>query len=172
MIQPALSPEIRQPEAEEAAELARFWHHGWHGAHAHLIPHGLAKYRTPEMFAERMNAVIGDVRVLGPAGGVIGFHIVNEDELNQLYVAEEVRGTGIAKILIDDAERRIRANGFETAWLACAIGNERAAKFYRKCGWHLERVFIYEAPAPSGSYSLDVWRFEKQLAIADKRSDR
>src|SRR5690606_19905307 len=106
---------------------------------------------------------IANVRVVGQIGEPLGFHIVKGDELNQIYVREDVRGTGAAQVLINDAERTIAENGFSRAWLACGIGNERAARFYKKCGWHLERTFAYDAPTARGIYRLDVWRFEKQI---------
>jgi len=39
------------------------------------------------------------------------------------------------------------------AWLACAIGNERAARFYEKCGWHRTGVVTSRLDAPSGNFS-------------------
>ncbi|HXV64473.1 MAG TPA: GNAT family N-acetyltransferase [Vicinamibacteria bacterium] len=76
------------------------------------------------------------MRVVGPVGAPVGFCVVKGDELYQLYVSAQSRGAGVAAALIADAEARLVEDGVERAWLACAIGNERAARFYEKSGWH------------------------------------
>ncbi len=61
-----------------------------------------------------------------------------------------------------DAEARLAGEGVEVAWLACAIGNDRAARFYEKCGWRRAGTVAYEPDAAFGM-PLDVWRYEKRL---------
>jgi hypothetical protein len=60
-----------------------------------------------------------------------------------------------------DAETRLAKGGFDIAWLACAIGNDRAARFYEKSGWR--RVITYQAETSAGTFPLEVWRYEKNL---------
>jgi ribosomal protein S18 acetylase RimI-like enzyme len=86
------------------------------------------------------------------------------DELYQFYVAAEARGSGVAAELMDDAERQLAAGGVSTAWLACAIGNERAARFYEKRGWRRVATMTYEAETSEGPFPIDNWRYEKDLA--------
>jgi hypothetical protein len=90
--------------------------------------------------------------------------MIQADELYQLYVSAKARGTGIARALISDGEQRIAALGIQVAWLACAIGNERAAKFYQKSGWHRTGIMTSKLPTPDGIFPLDVWRYEKDLS--------
>ena len=85
------------------------------------------------------------------------------DELYQLFVSAQVRGTGAAAALVADAETRIAAAGVQIAWLACAIGNERAARFYEKCGWRRVENMVNHAETPSGTFALETWRYEKDL---------
>ena len=61
-----------------------------------------------------------------------------------------------------DAEARLAADGVEIAWLACAIGNERAARFYEKCGWRRAGTVVYQPDAANGT-PLEVWRYEERL---------
>ncbi|MEO0831487.1 MAG: GNAT family N-acetyltransferase, partial [Pseudomonadota bacterium] len=81
----------------------------------------------------------------------------------QFYVVAGARGTGLAQALMVDAEARIRAGGHETAWLGCAIGNDRARRFYEKCGWVCARTEVVDLDTSSGPFPLELWRLEKAL---------
>jgi ribosomal protein S18 acetylase RimI-like enzyme len=155
--------DVRDAAAGELDRLARIWYDGWQDAHAQIVPAELARVRTLESFRERLRAALPSVRVAGPPAAAVGFHIVKDDELYQLYVSAESRGSGVAAVLIADAEARLCERGVDTAWLACAIGNERAARFYEKSGWRRTGTFDYDAETPSGHFVLKVWRYEKSL---------
>jgi GNAT superfamily N-acetyltransferase len=107
------------------------------------------------------------VRVGGSVGEPEGFCIVKDDELYQLFVAAQARGSGVAAALIADAEARLSDGGVEIAWLACAIGNERAARFYEKCGWRRAGIVVNNLDTPNGTFPLEVWRYEKCLSDAE-----
>ena len=154
----------RSADPSETGALARLWYDGWQDAHATILPPALARARTRESFAERMAAALADVRVIGPQGTPLGFAMLKGDELNQFYVASEARGAGIAAALMADAETQLSARGVETAWLACAIGNARAARFYEKSGWHLAKTVVNRLDTVDGPFDLEIWRYEKHLA--------
>lgn len=156
--------DVRDAQPEDLECLADIWHEGWHDGHAATVPTELTRVRTRESFRERLEAALADIRVAGPPGAPAGFSIVKDDELCHLYVSAGWRGTGIAALLIDDAEARLAGAGVETAWLACAIGNERAARFYQKRGWRRAGVIDYEAETAAGRFPLRVWRYEKRVA--------
>ena len=122
--------DIRDAEEHEVEPLAKIWFDGWTDAHARIVPAELKRVRTLESFTERMRAALATVRVAGPSGAPVGFHMLKDDELYQLYVSAQSRGLGVAAALIGDAEAQLARAGVETAWLACAIGNDRAARFY------------------------------------------
>ena len=157
---------VRPLERSEIDAIARIWHDGWQEAHAALLPAALAKHRTLDTFAPRLERALDAVRVVGPIGAPLGFCMVRQDELHQLYVAAEARGTGVAAALVTDAEQRLAAAGVSTAWLACAIGNERAARFYEKCGWCRAGNMVSESETPEGNIGVEVWRYERELAGA------
>jgi ribosomal protein S18 acetylase RimI-like enzyme len=154
---------IRTATPSDLDRLARIWYEGWKVAHTGLLPSGLAARRTPESFRQRLLADLASVRVAGPPDEPSGFCLVRGDELCQLYIDLETRGTGIAAALVADAEQRMRAAGVGTAWLACAVGNSRAARFYEKHGWHRAGTMMHE-PDDSGGFVFEVWRYEKRLA--------
>jgi ribosomal protein S18 acetylase RimI-like enzyme len=158
------SMEVRSAEASEVDHLAQLWRDGWRDAHLDLVPADLARVRTLESFRERLLAALSEVRVVGTPGAPLGFSLVKGDELYQLYVAEAARGAGVAVALIEDVEARLRARGVGTAWLACAIGNDRAARFYEKRGWRRVGVVTSQLETTEGIFPLDVWRYEKRLA--------
>lgn len=153
----------RAAEAGELDSLVELWFHGWRDAHASIVPAELTRLRTRESFLSRMQAGLAQVRVIGALGAPLGFHWLRADELHQLYVAAPARGSGVAAVLIADAEARLAESGVETAWLGCAVGNERAARFYEKSGWHRARVVSELLQTTVGTFPLDVWRYEKEL---------
>ena len=120
--------------------------------------------RTLDSFETRMEAALPEVRALGPVGAPLGFHLLKDDELYQFYLAAEARGTGAAATLMADAEAGLARAGVETAWLACAIGNARAARFYEKAGWTMARIETVPTETSEGLFPLEVWRYEKRLA--------
>ena len=110
--------------------------------------------------------VEADLRVIGPVGSPVGFHLLKADELYQFYVAAAARGQGVAQELIADAETCLAAQGHAIAWLACAIGNGRAARFYEKCGWRRSGNFVSRLETADGPFDLEVWRYERRVGAA------
>lgn len=153
----------RTARPEDVAALTALWHDGWQEAHGPLLPVELARHRTPAAFRARLVEALAEVRVVGPVGDPVGLCIVHNDELNQLYVSERARGTGVAATLLADAEARFIARGITTAWLACAIGNDRAARFYEKHRWHRTGIATIRLYTPDDVIPLDVWRYEKAV---------
>ena len=127
------------------------------------MPRELKQLRTLDSFRDRLRASLPRIRVAGPSGAPVGFYILKDAELYQLFVAAEARGTGVAAALIADAEACLAENGVRTAWLACAIGNDRAARFYEKSGWRRAGTMVNEAETSEGRFLLEVWRYEKEL---------
>jgi len=154
---------VRPAEATEIDLLAQLWFDGWREAHAHLVPPELTRVRTLASFRDRLRAALPDIRVVGAPGAPAGFCIVKGDELYQLFVSRHARGSGAAAALLADGEARLLANSIAVAWLACAIGNDRAARFYEKNGWRRNGTMINELETIEGMFLLEVWRYEKSM---------
>jgi GNAT superfamily N-acetyltransferase len=158
--------QVRSAEAAEIDHLARLWHEVWHETHAPLSPPELTRLRTLENFRDRLKAAFPNIRVAGPLGGPVGFCALKGEELYQLFLSLKARGSGVAAALIADAETRLAESGVETTWLTCAIGNDRAARFYEKSGWRLAGTVVNPAETSSGPFPVEVWRYEKRLTRA------
>ena len=156
--------DVRNAEEAELDQLATLWQEAWNDAHAGIVPAELTRLRTWESFRSRLKDALPDVRVVGPSDQPLGFCIIKADQLYQLFVSRSARGSGVAVALIDDGEKRLANNGVETAWLACAIGNDRAARFYEKRGWRRAGTVLSDAETSEGTFQLNVWRYEKSLA--------
>lgn len=155
---------VRNAVTAEADALAQLWFNGWQDAHAAILPAELRRLRTLDSFKERLLRGLADVCVVGPIGAPLGFCMLKEDELYQLFVSADARGTGVAAILMANSEARLAEKGVETAWLSCAIGNHRAARFYEKSGWCNTGNYVTVVETTEGPFELEVWRFEKRVA--------
>ena len=162
-------------DKDRLSQTAQIWHAGWHEAHAAIMPAELAALRTIGNFTRRLENGIETVRVGIRDDAVLGFCMTQSDELYQMYVSPGARGLGLAQALLADGEARILAAGHASAWLACAVGNDRAARFYEKSGWKNAGVRSVDLDTSRGAFPMDVWRFEKKLSPAEKtvrRDDR
>jgi ribosomal protein S18 acetylase RimI-like enzyme len=123
---------VRPAAKADVPAIATIWHDGWRDGHLGNVPDALVAVRTPESFWTRAAARVADTTVAVDADGVAGFVMVVGDEVEQVYVAADRRGTGVAGMLLSEAERLVAGNGHERAWLAVAPGNERARRFYER----------------------------------------
>jgi ribosomal protein S18 acetylase RimI-like enzyme len=153
-----------RPVAEgDLDALARLWHDGWHDGHGHIAPAGLTKARTLASFRERLGNAMGDTFVLGRVGSPLGFFMLKDDELYQFYVGREARGSNVAPALMSAAEAELARRGYTSVWLACGVGNDRAARFYDKTGWRNARTATNVLDTQDGPFEIDIWRYEKDV---------
>lgn len=126
---------FRPLAAADVPAAAALWHRGWHDAHAALAPPEIFAERTPEVFREKLASIRAHARGAFVGEALAGFHVVDAEELDQFYVDAAWRGRGVAAALMVDAEATLAAAGVREAFLMCAVGNERARRFYAKAGW-------------------------------------
>jgi ribosomal protein S18 acetylase RimI-like enzyme len=150
---------LRAATPGDADAVAQIWREGWRDGHLGNVPEALVAVRTPESFTRRAADRVGDTTVAVVDGEVAGFTMVVGDEVEQLYVSRSYRGSGTAVVLLEDARRAIGAARYPTAWLAVATGNDRARRFYTRCGWVDEGPFDYQAATDSGSTAVPCHRY-------------
>ena len=155
---------VRPATPADAADVARIWAAGWPDGHLGNVPDELVQARTSESFRSRAPGRVGDTSVAEVDGEVAGFVMVVADEVEQVYVDAAHRGTGIAGLLLTEAERRVAVGGHGRAWLAVAVGNDRAKRFYERQGWVDEGVSDHPAPVAGGSIPVSCHRMVKNVA--------
>jgi GNAT superfamily N-acetyltransferase len=154
---------LRPATAVDIPSIASIWYRGWHDGHLGHVPGELSAARTERSFWRRAEQRLPDTTVAEIDRAVAGFVMVVDDEVEQVYVGEDHRGSGIATVLLAEAERRVQHSGHETAWLAVVAGNERARRFYAKCGWVDEGPFDYQAHGPDGPIAVPAHRYVKAV---------
>ena len=154
---------LRSATLEDAGAVAEIWHLGWQDGHLGSVPQELVEARTEESFLARASERVGDTTVATVDGAVAGFVMVVGDEVEQVYVSSRHRGTGVAALLLAEAERQVQADGHGKAWLAVVAGNARARAFYDRAGWIDEGPFDYAAATDDGPIAVPCRRYTKLL---------
>ena len=154
---------IRSAQPADLDPLARLWHDGWMEAHLAHVPPALTAKRTLESFRNRLDGFGDCLRVAGDVGTPVGFCAIRDDELDQIFVAPDARGGGVAARLLADGEERLAANGIRRAHLLCVIENARAARFYERQGWTNMGVSVESVQTEDGPFAFKLLRFEKSL---------
>ena len=156
---------IRSARQEDRSTIVDLWHAGWHEAHANLVPEGILEFRTVDCFWDWLGSSTDRFHV-AVDGDVVGFVATNGPEIVKLYVAGNVRGTGVATALLSYGEEQISHDGILDAVLFCTAGNTRAQSFYAREGWTLSRTFADQLWLPKGTtgdFIVDTHRYEKRL---------
>ena len=154
---------VRAAIAADAPAIAEIWEAGWRDAHLGNVPDALVVARTSASFRIRAETLVGATAVAVVDGTVAGFVALAGDEVDQVFVAREHRGAGVADALMADAERRLRESGHESAWLAVVGGNARARRFYERLGWTDDGPFEHLAPGDDGPIRVPAHRYVKGL---------
>ena len=156
---------VRPARPDDASAVAEIWWQGWGDGHLGNVPDDLVAIRTEESFGARAAERVGDTTVAVVDDQVVGFVMVVDDEVEQVYVSTKHRGSGIAAVLLAEAERQVRANGHDQAWLAVVAGNARARRFYERNGWVDEGPFDYLASSAAGPIPVRSHRYVKSVLV-------
>jgi len=158
----SFAPGLRAATTDDVDTIATVWHSGWPEGHLGHVPEALLKHRGLADFRSRVPGLLERTTVATIGTNVVGFVMVRDNELEQIYVAESARGGGVAAALLRHAERAI-GERFDLAWLAVVAGNTRARRFYARNGWRDAGIFEHEAPIEGGSIPLAAHRYKKDL---------
>jgi len=159
MVAPS-GPVLRAATLDDVEHIAALWYDGWIDGHLGHVPAALHVHRQRESFLERAPPRIPSTTVATLGGEIVGFVTLHDDEVEQLYVAASARGGGVAAILLRHGEQAIAAR-YATAWLAVAVGNARARRFYSRQGWSDAAALDYPAETAAGPIIVPCHRYEK-----------
>lgn len=154
---------LRKAAPADVEAVARIWHTGWEDGHLGHVPAELLPHRRKEHFTSRTQARIGSMWVAELRGEPVGFVVVKGDEVEQIFVDRSARGTGVAALLLRQAEDEIRRAGHRRAWLAVVAGNQRARSFYARLGWRDAGPISYMAETDAGPLLVPTHRYEIDL---------
>jgi ribosomal protein S18 acetylase RimI-like enzyme len=158
---------IRPAHDGDAPTVAAIWYDGWRESHLGNVPDELAAVRTEESFGDRAQRHLADTLVALVDDKVAGFVMVVDDEVEQVYVSADHRGSRVANALLSEAERLVKDTGYDRAWLAVVAGNARARRFYERNGWVDEGPFAHQAPTDGGPIAVPAHRYVKRVNRAD-----
>jgi GNAT superfamily N-acetyltransferase len=154
---------LRPAESADTDAVAALWYAGFCDGHLGHVPDELVAIRTEASFWPRTVKNLANATVAVVGDEVAGFVMVVGDEVEQVYVSRDHRGSGVAGVLLAEAERQVKANGHAEAWLAVATGNARARRFYERSGWTDSGAFDYPAETEAGPIPVPCHRYTKQV---------
>jgi GNAT superfamily N-acetyltransferase len=97
-----------------------------------LFSYPSSEHRVPLLMENLLPA-----KRLNPARPVLERSLPNSLYINTIWVDEQLRGTGMADMLMLEAINRCRELGFAAISLFCWNDNERALRFYARHGFTL-----------------------------------
>lgn len=150
--------------------IAVIWHEGWRDGHLGHVPAELMAHRGLAQFCRRVESRLPATIVAELDGVVVGFVIVDRDEVEQVYVAASARGTPVASMLLAAGERVVGAE-YADAWLAVVAGNARARRFYEREGWLDDGPIDYVAETLDGTFVVPSRRYLERVSL-NPRSGR
>jgi putative acetyltransferase len=159
-------PILRPATTDDVEAVTTLFHRGWHDVHPGRVPDELTERRTLEAFRDRVTQRIAetDETTVAEVDGVVaGFVMVADDEAEQVYVDRAFRGSGVAALLLTEAERQIAAAGHDVAFLAVVRGNDRAQAFYTRQGWVDEGDYDYPVQALGEEFISPCRKFTKRV---------
>lgn len=155
---------IRSATRADVDAIASIWRSGWADGHAGRVPAELERERRTGSWPAQVRDRLAQTWVAERDAYVVGFVTVVDDELEELYVAADARGSGVAATLLRHGERVVRDGGFTSAWLAVVAGNDRARRFYEREGWRDRGDFAYRARTAAGAIVVPARRYERLVA--------
>ena len=139
----------RDARPDDADALSRFARDTFVATFGHLYPSEdlsafLADRYTPAAFRAQLEDPTRWTRLALDGDDIVGYAMVGPLrlpvdgpglELSRLYVAERVRGAGVAAHLMAEAIEHARGSGAPALYLSVYENNERAIRFYRRYGF-------------------------------------
>lgn len=155
---------IRPLAPDDHDRVSRLWHEAWHDAHGALAAPHVTEERTLDTFRKRLEGLHTQSFVAVVDAEPIAFGALEDETIDQFYVARSFRGRGVAKLLLSVLEEKLAARGVVDGLIECMKGNARAYAFYAKAGWTDRGVFDNPIWTRDGRVeTVPTHRFTKRL---------
>lgn len=152
---------LRPATPADAEQVARLQARVWARSYADMLPPDALEADAVEQRGARWPAWLTDAGRHGSVweqdGRVVAFSLVGAGrdadaapetgELIALYVDPVAQGAGLGRTLLDEAEQRLRADGYAEATLWVFTENGLARDMYERRGWRLEPAELSERHA-------------------------
>ncbi len=164
----SIAATFRPFRSDDRAAVVRLWHDAWHDGHGSVLPPHVVAERSLESFNLRLGPLEAGCLVAEAEGRILGFSVIEGNEIDQLFVAAEARGTGLANALLAATEAELVRRGIRDAAIQCSAGNDRAHRFYARAGWRDSGVREAAIWTPDGRHETHPTHiFVKQLSSLD-----
>jgi GNAT superfamily N-acetyltransferase len=139
-------PELRRAGTSDLEAIVDVFLDCWRITYADTMPAGLVEAMTRERAREIWSATLAGSRTevlvaaAVPAGGVrgvVGYSLPEPEAgyVASLYVSPHAQGSGTGRLLLAEAEQRLRAWGARRARLWVFADNAPSRAFYQRQGW-------------------------------------
>jgi len=140
-------PLLRAADPADVDQLATVFLDCWRISYAQVMPAPLLECMTAERAREMWAEAVGrpgQVVVIAAGDeephavlGLVGFRLADDGDgyVASLYVSPKQQGGGVGRLLLCEAERRLREAGARTARLWVFEDNAPSRAFYARQGW-------------------------------------
>ncbi|BBX74120.1 GNAT family N-acetyltransferase [Mycobacterium shinjukuense] len=136
-----------------------------------VAPEHIASFVDANLSAARFAEYLTDPRrailTAGHHGRIVGYAMLIRDvcddadvELSKLYLLPDQHGTGAATALMDKALATAAEWGARRVWLGVNQKNQRAQRFYAKCGFTINGTRTFQL----GAHQEDDYIMVRELA--------
>lgn len=140
-------PLLRIADPDDVDQLATVFLDCWRVSYAQVMPASLVESMTAERARALWDEAVrrpGQAIVIAAADesphaalGFVGFRITDDGDgyVGSLYVSPTLQGGGVGRLLLGEAETRLREAGARTARLWVFEDNAPSRAFYARQGW-------------------------------------
>lgn len=150
----AVALDVRPVGPADRGAVVALWRRCWLDAHAALLPPEAVAARDEAYFLRLFEGCRSGLRAGVEAGRLVAVGLVDRDEIDQIHVAAPRRGSGLAGRFLHWLEAEIAGARHDAVRLFCAVGNERAHRFYRRNGYAEAGRTDYALAMPDGAPPL------------------
>jgi putative acetyltransferase len=98
-------------------------------------------------------------RLDGRAVGCGGYGVLSDRsaEMKRVFVAEEARGRGVGRAIVEAVEAGAAAEGVRRMYLETGVKSDEALRLYRRLGYEACAPFAHYQPDPLSVFMVKAW---------------